>query len=243
MRTALGASRLRLVRQLLAESLCLAGVGGLLGVLAADIAIGMLTHLNPGNIPRMEETSIDWRVLLFALCASVARDLMRIVSGVVRLAVQFKRGTEKLGRPHGEGGAGRLQHGLTIAEVALTFVLLAGSGLLIRSFLKLQSVDKGFVPSSTVTMNIHLDARYNQPERQNAFFRGLIDKTSALPAWKQSRPSIICRSAAASLSPCWWWRGTHSIKRPFLKIAQSRLATLPPWVYRCSAAKSSPATM
>ena len=75
----------------------------------------------------------------------------------------------------------QLQRGLMIAEVALTFVLLTGSGLLIRSFLKLQWVDKGFIPSSTVTMNIQLDARYNQPERQTAFFRSLIDKASALP--------------------------------------------------------------
>jgi hypothetical protein len=60
-------------------------------------------------------------------------------------------------------------------------VLLAGSGLLIRSFLKVQSVDKGFVPSSTVTMGVQLDERYNQPERQNAFFRTLIDRAGALP--------------------------------------------------------------
>jgi putative ABC transport system permease protein len=69
---------------------------------------------------------------------------------------------------------------LTIAEIALTFVLLAGSGLLIRSFLKVQSVDKGFVPSSTVTMGVQLDERYNQ-DRQNKFFRELIGRASALP--------------------------------------------------------------
>jgi putative ABC transport system permease protein len=80
-----------------------------------------------------------------------------------------------------KGGAGRLHRGLTIAVVALTFVLLAGSGLLIRSFLKLQSVDKGFAERSTVTMSIQLDARYSQAERQNAFFRDLVGKTNALP--------------------------------------------------------------
>jgi|HubBroStandDraft_1064217.scaffolds.fasta_scaffold02653_8 predicted permease len=181
-RTALGASRVRLVRQLLAESLCLAGVGGILGMLMAFVAVRMLVGFHPANIPRLEETSIDWRVLLFAVCASLATALLfGLFPALSASRCNLNEVLKNSGSRTVKGGAGRLQRGLTVAEVALTFVLLAGSGLLIRSFLKLQSVDKGFVPSSTVAMSIQLDARYNQPARQNAFFRGLIDRTSALP--------------------------------------------------------------
>lgn len=181
-RTALGASRLRLVRQLLAESLCLAGAGGILGMLTAFIAVRLLIDFHPANIPRLEETSIDWRVLLFAVCASLATALIfGLFPALSCSRCNLNEVLKNSGNRTVKGAAGRLQRGLTIAEVALTFVLLAGSGLLIRSFLRVQSVDKGFAPSSTVTMSIQLDARYNQPERQNAFLRGLIDRASALP--------------------------------------------------------------
>jgi putative ABC transport system permease protein len=184
-RTALGASRLRLVRQLLAESFCLASAGGLLGVLAAYLAIRLMTHWNPGDIPRLEETSLDWRVLLFAVGVSLATALLfGLFPALSASRCDLNQVLKSSGSRTVKGGAGRLQRGLTIAEVALTFVLLAGSGLLIRSFLRLQSIDKGFVPSSTVAMHIQLDARYNQPERQNAFFRSLIDRTSILPGVK-----------------------------------------------------------
>jgi putative ABC transport system permease protein len=181
-RTALGASRLRLVRQLLAESLCLAGAGGILGVLAAFIAIRLLIHFNPGNIARLEETSIDGRVLLFTVCASLATALVfGLFPALSASRCSLNEVLKNSGNRTVKGAAGRWQRGLMIAEVALTFVLLTGSGLLIRSFLKLLWVDKGFIPSSTVTMSIQLDARYNQPRRQNAFFRGLIDRASSLP--------------------------------------------------------------
>ncbi len=181
-RAALGASRLRLVRQLLAESLWIACAGGILGVLAAFGAVRLLIHLNPGNIPRIEETSMDWRVLLFTLCASLATALLfGLFPALSASRCNLNEALKSSANRTVKGGGGRLQRGLAIAEVALTFVLLTGSGLLIRSFLKLQSVDKGFAASSTVTMHIQLDARYNAPERHNAFFRSLIERIGALP--------------------------------------------------------------
>jgi len=181
-RTALGASRARLVRQLLAESLCLAGVGGILGVLAAFIAVRILIHINPAGIPRLDEISMDGRVLLFTVCASLATALLfGLFPALSASRCDLSEVLKSSGNRNVKGAAGRLQRGLTIAEVALTFVLLAGSGLLIRSYVKVQSIDKGFVPSSTVTMGIQLDERYSQPERQNAFFRSLIDRASVLP--------------------------------------------------------------
>jgi predicted permease len=183
LRTALGAPRLRLIRQLLAESLCLAGAGAITGLVAAFAAIRLLIRFHPVNIPRLEETSIDWRVLLFTIGASFATALF---CGLLPALPASRRNLNEALKSSGsrtvKGPAGRLHRWLTIAEIALTFVLLAGSGLLIRSYLKLMSVDKGFAASSTVTMRVQLDERYfNQPARQPEFFRRLIDKTSSLP--------------------------------------------------------------
>lgn len=181
-RTALGASRHRLVRQLLAESLCLAGAAGTLGVLVAFLAVRLLTGFHPASIPRLEETSMDWRVLLFAAGASIATTLVfGLIPALAASRCDLNEVLKHAGSRTVKGTAGRLHRGLMIAEIALTFVLLAGSGLLIRSFLRLQSVDKGFLASSTVTMNIQLDARYDQPERQKSFFRDLIDRINARP--------------------------------------------------------------
>ena len=182
LRTALGASRVRLIRQLSTESLCLAGAGGLFGVLAASLTVRLLIHFHPTNIPRLEETSIDLRVLLFALGACCAAVLLCGLfpawsSSRVDINEVLKRSGSRAVRRSAAG----LHRGLMIGQIALTFVLLAGSGLLIRSLLNLHAVDKGFRSSSTVSMSIGLDGRYNTPERQVAFFREVIERTSKLP--------------------------------------------------------------
>ncbi|HUB78753.1 MAG TPA: ABC transporter permease [Bryobacteraceae bacterium] len=182
LRAALGASRGRLIRQLSTESLCLAGAGGLLGVLAAWLTIRLLVHFHAANIPRLDETSIDARVLLFALGTSLATVFLCGLfpawpASRCNIHEVMKRSASRTVR----GTASNLHRGLMIGQVALTFVLLAGSGLLIRSFLNLQAVHKGFLPAATVSVDIRLDARYNTPERQVAFFRRVIDETSRLP--------------------------------------------------------------
>jgi putative ABC transport system permease protein len=182
-RTALGAPRMRLIRQLLAESLCLAGAGAVTGMLAAFAAIRLLIRFHPVHIPRLEETSIDGRVLLFTIGASLATALFcGLLPALPASRCKLNAALKSSGNRTVKGPAGRLHRWLTIAEIAFTFVLLAGSGLLIRSYLKLLSVDKGFAASSIVTMRVQLDERYfNQPARQIEFFRRLIDKTGSLP--------------------------------------------------------------
>jgi predicted permease len=180
-RTALGASRMRLIRQVLAESACLAGIGGLIGVLTAYLAVRLLTRLHPGNIPRIEEVSVDSRVLLFAVGVSLTTGILfGLFPALSASQCNLNEVLKSSGKRTVKGSTGLLHRGLMIAEVALTVVLLAGSGLLIRSFVKLQSVDKGFSPSSTVTMNIQLDGRYSTPERRNQFYRSLVDRTKAI---------------------------------------------------------------
>jgi len=182
LRTALGASRVRLIRQLSTESLCLATAGGALGVLAASLTIRLLVHFHPTNIPRLDETSIDARVLLFALGASAATVLLcGLFPAWPASRVDINEVLKHAGSRAVRGAAAGLHRELMIGQIALTFILLAGSGLLIRSFLNLHRVDKGFRPSSTVSMDIRLDARYNSPERQTAFFREVVQRTSNLP--------------------------------------------------------------
>jgi len=180
-RTALGAGRARLLRQLLAESLFLGISGGTLGVLLAFASIRVLVRLDPGNIPRLEETSVDVRVLLFALSISILTSLLfglfpaLAVSRCDPAQVLTQTGNRSV-----KGTRSRFRQGLIVAQVALTVVLLTGSGLLIRSLVKVLSVEKGFDPHSTVTVSLSLDARY-QPERQIAFYRDLLDRISVLP--------------------------------------------------------------
>ena len=186
-RSALGASRLRLERQLLAESLCVGLAGGLLGTVAAFWIVRLLVNFHPANIPRIEETSIDGRVLLFSFCVSLAT---AVLSGLFPAwsgsRCNLSEAMKSSGTRGVKGGANRMHSGLIVAEVALTMVLLIGSGLLIHSFLKLRSVDKGFASLSTVTMGIQLDARYNQPQRQNQFFRTFLARAQALPGVREA---------------------------------------------------------
>jgi len=186
-RAALGASRLRLMRQLLTESLCLALVGGVLGTAAAFGIVRILVNFHPAHIARIQETSIDGRVLLFALCVSLAGT---VFSGLFPAwsasHYDLNDSIKSSGTRSIKGGTIRLRNALIVAEMSLTIVLLMGAGLLIHSFLKLRSVDKGFASLSTVTAGVRLDGRYNQPQQQTAFFRTLLDRMQAIPGVRET---------------------------------------------------------
>ncbi len=126
------------------------------GILIAYAAIRLLLRLNPGNIPRLNETSLDLRVLLFALAISI---LTGVVFGILpALGVSRTNLSELLKQGGNKGVAGaskRWRHGLIVGEVALAMVLLTGSGLLVRSYVNLQNVSTGF-SDSTLTMHIAL---------------------------------------------------------------------------------------
>jgi predicted permease len=181
-RVALGASRSRLIRQLLTESFLLAAGGGVLGCYMAFASIRLLMCLNPGNIPRLEETSLDTTVLFFALGVSALTGLLfGLFPALSASRCHPSAGLNSSGSRSVKGMRSRFRSGLIVSQVALTLVLLVGSGLFIRSLQKVYSVDKGFESHSTLTMHLSLDARYLQPERQIAFYHGLIDKLTALP--------------------------------------------------------------
>ncbi len=180
-RTALGAERGRLIRQLLTESLLLSGMGGALGVGLACVLVPLLVRLNPGEIPRFDSAAVDGRVLLVALVASMIGGLL---GGLAPTLAASRASVNQLLRQGGTrgvaGSSNRLRHALIIFEVALSVVLLAGAGLLIRSYLQLEQVNPGFSPS-TLTFTLPLDERYGGFQQQAAFYKRFLAKLKALP--------------------------------------------------------------
>jgi predicted permease len=179
MRAALGAGRGRIVRQLLTESLLIGVAAGVLGIGLAYLFLHLLLGLDPGDIPRLNEASLDTRVLLFTVGASL---LTSLLAGILPALTVVRMSLTGF-LTSGGGGAGthtRSQSVLMVVEAAVVVVLLAGAGLFIRSYLNVASVATGFSPA-TVTMNVALDERYSTPQRQGAFFRNLINKIGALP--------------------------------------------------------------
>jgi predicted permease len=177
MRVALGAGRSRIIRQLLTESLLIGLAAGVFGVCLAWFFMRILPYFDPGNIPRLNQASLDMRVMFFTLGVSL---LTSLLTGILpALAVSRVSPLGFLSSSIGGETAGT-QSALIVVETALVVVLLACSGLLIRSYLNVSSVDTGFSPS-TITMNIALDARYRQRPQRAAFFKNFVAKVSALP--------------------------------------------------------------
>ena len=180
-RTALGAERSRIIRQLLTESLLLSCTGGALGIALAYAAVHLLARLNPGDIPRFESATVDTRVLLVAVALSIGTGLL---SGLAPTLSASRADVNQLMKQGGGRGAigtsNRWRHALIVVEVALSVVLLAGAGLLVRSYLSLSTVNPGFSPS-TLTFRLNLDNRYARPEQQSAFYKKFLEKLQQLP--------------------------------------------------------------
>jgi putative ABC transport system permease protein len=183
-RSALGASRRHLVRQLLTESLLLSLLGGGLGLLIAFLAVSMLSGINSIEIPRADEIRIDTRVLGFTLLVSLITGFLFGIAPAARasdmkLAERLKDG--------GRGSAGGVRHRrllnlVVISEIALALMLLAGSGLLIRSFIVISNVALGLNPDNLLTMSISLPAsRYKEQQKQVDLYNNLIARISSMP--------------------------------------------------------------
>ncbi|MDQ3546470.1 MAG: ABC transporter permease [Verrucomicrobiota bacterium] len=183
LRAALGASRGRLVRQMLTESVLLALLGGLVGVLLAYWGIQLLIGFGPDDVPRLGEITIDPRVLGFTFGISL------LTGGLFGLipALQASRpdlnDALKEGSRGSTGGRSRtLRNVFVITEVALALVLLIGAGLMIRSFVRLQSVETGFNPENVLTMRVQLPRKnYGEPHQILDFFKRAEERIAALP--------------------------------------------------------------
>ncbi len=154
-RAALGASKMRLIRQLLTESVLLSMAGGVLGLLAAPSAVALLVKFAERFTTRAAEVTIDTPVLFFALGISVVTGLLFGLAPALSSGRHVSDGLKQgFGRTTTSRGRQRFRAFLVVAQVAVSFMLLIGAGLMIRSFLKLQEVNPGFNPDRLLTMRL-----------------------------------------------------------------------------------------
>ncbi len=177
-RSALGAGRVRLVRQLVAESLMLSIIAAVVGVALGAGALRAIVALAPSGLLRLHDSSIDVRMIAFAAALTA---LTTIAFGLVP-ALQFsRRRSDGLRERQASGTRGALRRALVAAEVAIALVLLVGAGLLVRSFGRLMSVDPGFRPQGVVTAQVFTSDRHGPPEQSRLFFRAALERIQALP--------------------------------------------------------------
>ena len=181
-RAALGAGRGRVFQQLLTEALLLAGAGGALGLLLAYGALTSASTLLAGQVPRAEEISMDGRVLLFAVAASMLAGMLAGTLPAVRAGrSDLNDALKEGGRSNGAIGIGTRRL-LIVCEVALSLMLLMGAGVMIQSLLALRYGDSGFDPDNVLTMDVRLvDARYPSPAARSSFFDAALQRIRAIP--------------------------------------------------------------
>ena len=182
-RAALGAGRLRLIRQLLTEGLVLTGLGAGLGLLLAYGSMNLLVAMSPADVPRLDEVGIDGRVLGFTLLVSLLSGLFFALAPALRVFKLNLNDALKEGGGRGAAlGHGRFRSALVIAEVGLTLILLIGATLMGTSFIRLQQVKTGFDPQNLLTAEVSMpDFRYSDPQRVSGFYRQLLQRVEVLP--------------------------------------------------------------
>ncbi len=183
-RTALGAGRGRLIRQLLTESMTISLVGGALGLLVAKFGLDALITLSPADTPRLDSVGIDGRVLAFTLGVSLLTGL------IFGLAPALQASRPDLNETLKEGGRGsggsikrnRVRSTLVVAEVALSLLLLVCAGLMIKSFIRLQQFDLGFNPDHLLTMRVQLSgSKYSEGNQVAGFYKQAVERIRTLP--------------------------------------------------------------
>lgn len=225
-RMAMGAGRLRLMRQILTESVLVSLIGGGLGVLIAMWGTQALISLNPQGIPRANEISVDPKVLVFALAASVVCGILFGLVPAVQTSRQDLNDVLKEGGKSLVGNARgrRVRSALVVVEVALALVLMTGAGLLIKGFSRLQSVDPGFNHESVLAFQLSLpDASYPRPPQQTTFLKGVLERFSALPGVTSA--SAISQAPLAGGGPSYiFWAEGRPLPTPSeAPVASSRV--------------------
>jgi putative ABC transport system permease protein len=183
-RAALGARRSRIVRQLLTESVVLAILGGVAGLLIATWGLDVLIALSPPDTPRLEQVGVDVRVMAFTLGVSL---LTGLVFGLVPALESSKPDMNESLKEGGRGSTGgrrgsRVRNLLVVSEIALSLVLLICAGLMIRSFVRLQAFDLGFNPNNLITMHVQLPgSKYRNEQQAVDFFQRLFKRLESAP--------------------------------------------------------------
>jgi putative ABC transport system permease protein len=181
-RTALGASRSRIIRQLLTESLLLSTIGGGIGLLLSLWLTKLLIKVSPQNTPRLDEIRLDARVFVFTFALAVITGLIFGLAPALQAArINLNERLKEGGRSGGTGAShNRVRSLMMVSEIALSFMLLVGAGLLIRSFIRLSDVSPGLNTENTLTMRTSL-SKYPQGEPRVQALRQVVEKLTALP--------------------------------------------------------------
>jgi putative ABC transport system permease protein len=182
-RSALGAGRGRILQQVLAETVLLSLVGGVVGLFIAKAGTALITNFLSESLPRSLEINIDGWVLGFTLVVSLVTGIAAGLAPAFRLTKpDLNEALKQGGRTGSESGAGRVRNLLVVSEVALSLVLLVGAGLMIRSLWLLRNVDPGFDPNNVVTMTVAVPrTKYASPLQETQFFDSVLTRVRALP--------------------------------------------------------------
>jgi predicted permease len=235
-RSALGANRGRVIRQLLTESILLASAGGGLGLLLASWGTQAALKVLPSALPRVEEIHIDLRVLLFTLAASaLAGVLFSIVPALKNSQVDLHE-TLKEGGRGGSGARHRAQRIFVAAEMALAVVLLAGAGLMLRSLIRLSRVDPGFDPHNLLTFSSSFPA-LSSPNDIRAIWRRMDESLHAVPGVVAASLTVASQPLGSDSSVAFWidgqpkpsnrseWKVTllYAVQPDYLKVMKTPL--------------------
>jgi predicted permease len=210
-RTALGAGWKRLARQLLTESILLGLLGGAAGLLVAQLSLFVLRTINPGNIPRLEDIGINGTVLAFTFGLSLATGILFGLAPAWRAIKVDLNSSLKAGGRSGQSSGGlhlkrhHLRGLLVVSELAFSLILLIGAGLLIRSFIRLQSVAPGFTTDHVLTMQVAAnDPKYRQDKATASFWREIETRIAHLPG-------VVAEGAVSALplTGSVGWGGVH----------------------------------
>src|SRR5262249_51038437 len=205
---AVGASRTRLVRQLLTEGMLLSILGGATAVPLALAGVRLLVKLAPSDIPRLEEVRLDSSVIAFTIVLSLATTLIFGLAPALRISDTGSEGALKdAGRGTRSGRHSRVRNLLVVSEVAISLLLMVGSGLLIRSFYRLRSVDPGFNPDRLIKAEVSLPRlRYKTLDATRVFYDRLLAGLGSLPGASSTAVSTTLTLSAGGFST-WQWIG------------------------------------
>ena len=220
-RVAMGASRSRVLRQLLMESVLLAVVGGALSLLLAGWCLDLLVRFAPQNLPRMTGVTIGWRVLGFTLGLSVLTGIVfGIAPALQSTKIDLHETLKESGRTTTDARSGRLRNAFAVAEVALAMVLLVGSGLLIKSLVRLVASDPGFNSHSVLTMQVLPRQAYKSRPQLKQFYSQMLERITALPGVEAAS---VLNGDLPGLEPGWQNDINPEVDGEYLKIKPGEL--------------------